>query len=334
MEFKIYISKKVVKDSNVTNEGLAVYVALRKMMNSLESDFYVSTKQIVFTLLGHCQGNIRYTENNVKAGIQNLVDAGYIDIKENIGKTEYVIDLSKLEFETYSEDGEGEFFTIIYLSEVQQIMNTNKDKFKLLRYFITVVGTLSNKVYTYVDVCESISSFVGYMTIQWLADNSGIDSKQAVVYNQCLEENGLLYIHRSNDFYCKDGQVKTIHNCYGRVCDTAFIVKYATEYQNQNKSFKSEAKRKADKANKVKSMLMKYNALASGKKYSDKEEKEIYDFIVQYNKDNEKHQEKQKSVEVFTIVNENHSENYLGDFLFEESLYITEDNDFADYLFG
>ena len=297
---EIFLQKKILNDSHLSLEGLAVYIALRSLMNDTDKEYYVSYHMLAYLLTG----KLLYDKSmyqKIKAGIDNLTctDLKLISKSSSIGDADYVMNLSKLHFTAGAKDEKYniEYFTKINLDEVRTIMGyekeqskkreRNKDRFKVLKYFVILIGSLSNKTFLFEDNCymNTIQSFIGGLTIDYLSVLSEIPKKTVIEYNKYLEQLNLIYVYRHNDFILQDGEIKSLNNGYGRYSDKEAIIKWCEQYadikgsQNCNKK---SSKRKADKKN---SFLQKYNAIANGKNYDEADVIAIYQFICRYNKD-------------------------------------------------
>lgn len=298
----IFLQKKVINDSHLSAEGLAVYIVLRSLMNDTDKKYYVSNHMLAYLLTG----KLLYDKSlyqKIKAGMDNLSgsDLNLLSKVSSIADTDYIMDLSKLHFIAGSKDEKNniDYFTKITLDEVHAIMGYEKekrkkgqrerDKFKVLKYFVVLIGSLSNKTFLFEDNCykNTIQSFIGGLTIDYLSTLSGIPRKTLIDYNTYLEEQlKLIYVYRHNDFILQDGEIKSLNNGYGRYSDKEFIIKWCEQHADLKGSENCNKKSSKRKAHKKNSFLQKYNAIANGKNY-DKEEDviAIYQFICKYNKD-------------------------------------------------
>lgn len=289
----IFLQKKITENSNLTTEGLAVYVVLRKIMNDEERLYYVSNNMIAYTLTGQAKyEKCLYTK--IKSGIDNLKDLGFIKINKSIGSTDYIMDLSDIYFDGNRDKviENKDYFIKIYLDEVHSIMNGDKNRFNLLKYFIFLIGTISNQKFVFTDatMSKTIQSFIGEQTIEHQIKLSGIPKNTIIDYCKYLEELQLIYVYRHEDFVLMDGKIKNLHNGYGRYCDKKYIAKYCEQYADKKESYKCNKNVNKRKANEKNSFLQKYNNMAKGgkKKYDNDEILKIYQFILEYNQKIEK----------------------------------------------
>jgi hypothetical protein len=284
----IYLKKDVVTNKDLTPEGLAVYIALRSLYKSDTSKYYISANMIAFLFTG-CVPK-RKTVESIKLGIDNLKnDMKLISIKDDdiISKDEYITDLSKLHFITGNKeaDKDKDYFIIITLDEIKSIMEY-KSKFVLLKYFVLLLGTFNNS--NKLNSLHKIS--VGFTNIDNMANNFNIPKSNILSYNSILEEKKIIYIHRFNDYVkSSDGSIKSIQNFYGRYSDEKLIKTYAEQYADAIGSEKCNKKTNKKISNQKNRLLQKYNALFNGNgKYDNNEIIEIYEFIIQYNQDQDK----------------------------------------------
>lgn len=310
---EIFLRKNVVENKTITNDGLTVYVALRKLMNKKEKEYYVSYNLLAFTLYGNTNFNKRFI-SHIKEGLQNLIDMELVKIipinkTSTIIKNEFVLDLSKLFFEIDNVDNTKDYFIKIYLSEVHKIMRSNKDKFNLLKCFICTIGSIDYGAKVYVDISYK-NVEVGYMTQEYLGSLCGLNQVDYYKYSVELENLGVLYIRRNEDFYLDGDTPKRLANCYGRPCDKNLINLYSTKYSEMKDSvdFKCNKEMTTKKANYKKSLAMKFNEMLKGKDYSKEETLGIYNYVLTENKkytalynkhEDENYLEKIRDVDVF-----------------------------------
>lgn len=305
---EIFLRKNVVENKNLTNDGLTVYVALKKLMNKEEKEYYISHNMIAFTLFGNTNFN-RYFLNHIKYGLQNLVDMKLIKVNATIGKNEFVLDLSKLFFEIDNVDETKNYFIKIHSNEVHKIMQSNKDKFNLLKCFIHTISSIDYGAKVYVDISYK-NVEVGYMTQEYLGSLCGLNQVDYYKYSVELENLGVLYIRRNEDFYLDGDTPKRLANCYGRPCDKNLINLYSTKYSEMKDSidFKCNKEMTTKKANYKKSLAMKFNEIVKGKDYSKEEILDIYNYVLTENKkytalynkhEDENYLEKIRDVDVF-----------------------------------
>lgn len=299
---EIYLRKKIIFDENINDEGIAVYTALRKIYNSNECNYYISVKQLAYILTNTYDFQSRFLDS-IKYGLNNLIDIELVKVEKQLSQSEYILNLSSLFYE-YDCDVENDYYLVVFKDELNRIMNVQKSVFKLYKYFVTLISTISTTKYVYTNsVGETLNNFLGDCTIDYLAEISNI-SKRSICnmdngYNKSLEDLKLIYIKRCDDFFVSNNTVKSLRNFYGRFENKKWIDKYASEYANINNSNKCNKKTNQKNANKEKSMLMKYNWLCNGKEYSHNEIHDIYEFILNYNKKYEEYKEKQKSTDIF-----------------------------------
>lgn len=305
---EIFLRKNVVENKNLTNDGLTVYVALKKLMNKEEKEYYISHNMIAFTLFGNTNFN-RYFINHVKDGLQNLIDMELVKVNAAISKNEFILDLSKLFFEIDNVDETKNYFIKIHSNEVHKIMRSNKDKFNLLKCFIYTIGSIDYGAKVYVDISYK-NVEVGYMTQEYLGSLCGLNQVDYYKYSVELENLGVLYIRRNEDFYLDGDTPKRLANCYGRPCDKNLINIYSTKYSEMKDSidFKCNKEMTTKKANHKKSLAMKFNEMLKGKDYSKEEILDIYNYVLTENKkytalynkhEDENYLEKIRDVDVF-----------------------------------
>lgn len=287
----VFLNNNVISDLQFNDYEIATYVALRSIYSSARDTQFVSYNMITYELYnGKCTNT---ASTYIKTAFQSLVDKGLVTIVEKLSTTEFVLDLSKLHF-----DSSKEYYTVIRLDEVHSIMNiANKmDKFKMLRYFITCLRTICRTQGIYVDQSTK-QNFVGFMSQEYLCGQIGVcyksNFKLIQQYNDVLEENKLLYIHRHTEMKRDKvtGQIKSFSNHYGRYEDKDDIDVFAVNYE-KSCGIQEEIVQ-SDKSNQRRRLASQYNNLCYdfdrySVEYDDNTLIEIYKYIHFKNKEIEK----------------------------------------------
>ena len=230
----------------------------------------------------------------IKCGINELVD-NHIIKKVDEQQKHYILDCSNLWTNTSKE-----FFTIITFGEVQKIFNVeNVNNFLLLRYFVSLISTISSKITVYLENGEYKNRVVGNFTIDYLSELSGITDRTIIEYNKILEEIGLIYIYRQEDFVLdKENNIKRLNNIYGRTSDIEYITTFA---KNQQKHYESYyyLENNNKKANNKRRLAQMYQQLlrGGGKDYTEKDINAIYNYVIEENQKYERMYEKNKCEE-------------------------------------
>lgn len=221
----IYLKNEVLDNNNLSANAITVYTALRSMYLNWRNEYYINPDMLHYELLQNAKVN-RYIKTNIKEGLKELVDSNLITIIAEMPKDSYILNLKDINIQ------EGEFYTIIESDEIVKIMSlaTGKDNFKMLSYFIKLIRSI--------DGCKKNSKelpYVGYMSVEYLSNISGISTKTSTVYNKILEDNELIYM------YHHDKTISTVENGvtifskmpnhYGRYRDKNDIIAYAEEYE-------------------------------------------------------------------------------------------------------
>lgn len=125
---KLFFNNAVIRDANLSDYEIAVYVALRSLYDSQKVMQYITYNSVVFELYNSLKISRRYM-NHIKSALDSLAEKGLIKKIDSISATEFIVDMSGLHFEQNSE--KGIFYTVITLEEVHRIMNidTPKDNF-------------------------------------------------------------------------------------------------------------------------------------------------------------------------------------------------------------
>lgn len=122
--------------------------------------------------------------------------------------------------------------------------------------------------------------------MDYLSQLFGISERTIIRYNKILEDTGLLYIYRSNDFLIsKDsGEILRLTNIYGRPEDKIYIDAYAVNQQKYKDSYRY-VENNISKANTKRRLAQMYNQICKNNdsKYSEEDIKQIYAYVMQEN---------------------------------------------------
>ena len=284
---------KLLTDSHeYSNYALAVFCLLQELSVTAQLPIQcVTCNQLTYYLTGEISQQRNRITDYIKCGINELEEKGVITKQKEFSK-HYILDCSNLWIDT-----NGGSFTKIYFSEVQQIFKIkNINNFSLLRYFIFVIGTINYNITVYLPNGEYKNGIVGNFTIDYLAEKVGISTRSAIEYNKILEKEKLLYISRQDDFVIdKENNIKRLNNIYGRACDFEYIDTFAQNQKKYNESYKY-TNNNLTKTNNKRRLAQMYQQLLKGrgKKYTNEQIKEIYDYVINENKKYENMYEKDK----------------------------------------
>ncbi|NBJ95425.1 hypothetical protein [Parablautia muri] len=293
---KLFLNNAVIRDTNLSDYEVAVYVALRSLYDSQKELQYVTYNSVVFELYGNLQISRRYMDH-IKFTLNSLVKNGLIKKIDSISATEFIVDMSGLHFEQNSE--KGVFYTAITLEEVHRIMNidTPKDNFAILRYFIILISSICHDkgTYDHFSCYDAHTDFVGFMTQDTLSGWCGTTKARIIEYNSILETEKIIYTYRhtQNKKDKETGQIMSFSNHYGRYEDKEWIIQFANEYVATFNLKETETLVKAEKSRVNKRYAAIYNLLVKDfnryiGNFSDMELIETYKYIHGKNICNEK----------------------------------------------
>ena len=146
-EIILSIPERFITDNTFSNYSLAVYCVLRTLSQPTQLPILCITQnQIEFYLTGRLSKR-RLISDYIKCGINELVD-NHIIGKVDEQQKHYILDCSNL-----CISNSKDFFTVITFGEVQKIFNVeNVNNFLLLRYFVSLISTISSKITVYLDM--------------------------------------------------------------------------------------------------------------------------------------------------------------------------------------
>jgi len=285
----IYLEKSILGHRYLSDEGLAVYIALRQS-KELETD-YKLFEYIAYLLAGKTKVSPTLIKK-IKAGICNLSDLGLIEI---LAETKHgvEVDVSSLYFCTEAKNKKFSPFVIIRKSEVNTIFGASEVKYpmKVLRYFCNVIGTISNGTD---NLDGKYCCNVGNCSISRLAALSNISESAAIDYNTILERINLLVICRAPEGIADESGriISGFTNCYGRPENREAI----QDFQNKRiEECSVQTNTFSKNVNNNRRMMQKYNEVINGKTYS---KPEIRELLNHFGKENAKY-----SKELTAIVN-------------------------------
>ena len=288
-EITLFIPESLIDNKALSNYSLAAYCVLHALSIPTHMPIQCITRyQIEFYLTGNLSRR-RVMSDYIKCGINELI-SNHIVEKIEEDKKHYVLDCSNIHIDTTKEH-----FTVLNFSEVQRIFQAeNINNFLLLRYFIFLVGTISSKINVYLENGECKNRVVGNFTIDYLSELSGISERSIIEYNKILEELGLLYVFRQQDFVIdKENNIKHLSNIYGRPCDIEYIKTFATNQQKYHESYRY-VKNNTSKVNNNRRFAQMYQQLlkGGGTDYTNGEVLNIYNYVISENKKYERLYEK------------------------------------------
>lgn len=219
--------------------------------------------------------------SGIRTGYDELLDLGIINKIDSNGKYD-VLDCNNL-FITE----EKEYFTIITYEELLKIFQQkNTNTLLLLKYFIFLMGTISSTIDVYIDAIQHKCRVVGNLTIDYISKLSGISYRSIIEYNKILEDIGLLYIYRYDDFLINkdNGEIKRMANVYGRPEDKEYIDAFAVNRQKYKGSYRY-IENNIEKANTKRRLAQMYIQIRKNNdsKYSMEDIQQVYKYVLKEN---------------------------------------------------
>ncbi|MEY8425885.1 hypothetical protein AALB52_25115, partial [Lachnospiraceae bacterium 38-14] len=95
---KLFLNNAVIRDTNLSDYEVAVYVALRSLYDSQKVMQYITYNSVVFELYNSLKISRRYLEH-IKSALDSLVEKGIIKKVDSFSTTEFIVDMSNLHFE-------------------------------------------------------------------------------------------------------------------------------------------------------------------------------------------------------------------------------------------
>lgn len=284
----LFIPDYISNSPAISNYAIGVYCALQAL-NSATFKKHCITPQQIYYYLFEDDKPTKYKVNFIRCGLDELIKEEIVAQIGEINKC-YILDCSPLWIEF-----ENSKYTMITFDEVRKIFHVeNTNNFLLLKYFIFIISTISSKIEVWLDPVTSKRHVVGNFTIDYISQISGISERSIVEYNKILEDIGLLYINRQNDFVINDdNEIRQLSNAYGRPIDREYIDSFVLQSQKHKESYKY-VKKSISAVNNNRRLAQMYVQLlkSNDKKYSEHDIKTIYDYVVSENKKYERLYEK------------------------------------------
>ena len=284
----VYLKKQYINVRNeeyLENEAFIAYIALMTIFDSKKSKYYISIDSLQYELMGYVAEYRGLHEKLVK-GIELLLQYNLIEgqkIRKNF--FELTLDYLYIKSKKTKSDKNYDDYVIIRQNEIHTIFSigTSHNKISLLRYFVNLIGSIDGRTWKYIDDNQKKMGIVGYMTIDYLAEISGIAKSRAVEYNALLESYELIFIQRANAYKKSGKGIQNMRNHYGRLEDREDIIAFAEDYLRTNREMYVLAKRTKDNSNHKRRMKQYYNQMLAGKVYDEKTIKDIFNYVVMVN---------------------------------------------------
>lgn len=263
---KFFLDKDIILNNSISTNAKLVYIALRYYRQSNEC---ITFEYLIYILTGMVKENKRL-RLKLSQGLEELEQKDFIHILFKDNRC-YEINLDDIYFTTQSSSDGFKNFVMITLKELRKIINLdNSATEKILIYFCYLISTLSN-----VDKAR-----VGDKSISCLATMFNSSKSTIIKYNKVLEDNGLIYISKSNKVAVdnKGTILNGYANFYSRPCDRS--VADASQRQKEQQASISERNKTVTKNYNIKrSLSQKLVWLKKGSEYSVEEIAEIIEYI-------------------------------------------------------
>lgn len=286
---KLKFKKDIIENKTISNEAMFAYVGIvlcyKNGLNAV-----LTNKNMINYYLTHDECMPRRFEENLKKGMQELIDNKIIICRKKIGIDIYC-DLFNIKLD------DNDKFVFIDVEDIIKITTMNhKNKLGILRLYLCMVSTFISKNHIKdIRNPDKYNNILGMMSQEYLETISGLSHYAVIEYLKILEQMNLIYVSRCS-FAFKDqkGKIKSHNNIYGRYIDKELIDEFANirysmyDDLHQVKSMIS--------TNNARSLMQKYNCLRNNTKYDKKTVAAIYEYVCKYN---EKYPKKAKDMKPF-----------------------------------
>lgn len=273
----IYIKKKYLEDESISDSAFTIMSALQPYSNN-KNDILLTAEYLSYLVFK--REATRKELYIIKAGFEELIESEIIKVNYNLGKSQYVCDITNLYLGNNTE-----FFVMIEYEELHKIMNieSKSDKFKMFRYFVSIVSHFNLST----NIDEKYRGKVCGYSIDVI--NELIPKRTAIRYNEILEENKLIYTHRSDDilFNSDSNEIRRIINTYGRYENKDLVEEFASKYQNDFgwNHIKKKKQSGIETANRNRALGQMYKNYNNGKQYDPDTVNEILQWAIKKGKD-------------------------------------------------
>ena len=233
----IYLLKKLIRNNPFFGSSeMLTYLGIRNTCQNFDKDFfYISINQLLAELLGTCKVSDRIKEKMIDS-IFFFQRQQWIEIVENISKTEWLIGPTPMRIDTRNEK-----YQLVDINDIKKIWSikaTDSKKVSLIEYYCILLTTLDYETFVGSSSCEQISELA-----------QGISARTIFKYNQILEENKILYIYHTSKHWKNNDSIKALPNFYGRYDNKEFIDKTANQYIHDLKNGKVKKKKQINQLN-------------------------------------------------------------------------------------
>lgn len=272
---RVFLSRKVLENAGLTDEGFLVYVALRTKWYYSKLNFnkdIIHLQDLMWLLSDALECSNRYIMK-MRQGIENLVSLKYIEVQKINSNAVIATFNDTYFFSTKKNEPDFEPYAVVYEYEIHTIMGSGeKFRDKLLRYFTAKIATIYNGENKRMSVEKdgySLMNNIGCMPIGYCASLAGIGVKAAIAYDKWIEEHNLLVILRSSNKIIDEktmGIVNGFPNCYARPEHILTLKAYYD--QREDNISNTNILKISNEANIRRSRKQTYNAYKNGLRYN------------------------------------------------------------------
>lgn len=283
---------KKLYESTISDQAIFVYCLLKNLHthNYLFSQC-VSLTSLIYYLIGCIPDRRNVIYNHIQLGLEELNSNNYIQIN-GVQQKHYLLDCENIWVDT-----ESEYFSNISFEEVRKIFQIKGvNNYRLLRYFILLMGTLVAKITVALPDGISKSGIISNLPISYFAKQMNVSTKTIMDYNKFLEDAKLIYVYRQNDFVLDESNsLKSLPNIYGRYENKEYINTFAHNQRQYNKSYR-HMDENYNNANQKRRLAQMYQQICKEKDndYSQEEIIAVYNYVLSENKKYEELYDKTK----------------------------------------
>ena len=219
---------KLSQNENITENGIYVYLCLKPFAVSSNWTYLYTDVVKLNSVLSDVDINNKRQKDCIKAGLNELEQAGFIKIISN-NKYDYKLDLEGM-IEEYDKDNPNPY-TVYEADAFKQALEDCGNKKIILKQLSDFFYRLTHNEVS-VDM-DSMEMYYFNAERESIAESCGINVRSIDKYNDILVKNELIYIYKYNYKYRDSG--KQLTNAYGLPRNKDKIDSYCNDYLNEHK---------------------------------------------------------------------------------------------------
>ena len=216
------------KNDNITENGIYTYLCLKPLVNNHWSYLHTNVTELNFVLSDVDISNNKSQKDCIKAGLNELEQAGLIKIISN-NKYDYKLDLEGM-IEEYDKDTPNPY-TVFPIDAFRKTLKDCKNKKTIFKCLSGFYYELTHNEIT----ADTDGSEMWFFNVEResLAESCEVSVQSLDKYLRILQENEIIYTYKYNYKYRDSG--KQLTNAYGEYKNKDEIDKHCNKYIDDHK---------------------------------------------------------------------------------------------------